>query len=96
MIHSLRVAGFGPSLMANLKNSYLQNWNKVESVRYGQSFHVGVHKAFEVFVRAQDVEAELGSISSTCLCAAFTHKNVLALNFYFTNNTTPNFTSALN
>ncbi len=34
----------------------------------------------------------LRSISSTCLCTAFT----CALNLYFTNNTMPNFTSTFN
>ena len=37
-----------------------------------------------------------GSISTTCLGAAFTRANAVALNFYFTNKTTPNFTSTLN
>ena len=37
----------------------------------------------------------LGSISSTCLHAAFMHANVVALNFQFTNKTLPNFTRTL-
>jgi len=40
-------------------------------------------------------DRDLGSISSTCLCAAFTRVNAQALNFFFTNNTMPNFTSSV-
>jgi len=36
-----------------------------------------------------------GSISLTCLPTAFRYTNALAFNFYFTNNTTPNFTSTI-
>ena len=37
-----------------------------------------------------------GAISSTSLHAAFTHAKAVALNFHFTNKTTPNFISMLN
>ena len=47
-----------------LQDTYLQNCHKVEGVRDGQSFHVGIHEAFEVFVRTQDVEAEQVSKNS--------------------------------
>jgi hypothetical protein len=40
--------------------------------------------------------AQLGSISSTCLQAAYTSENALEINFYITNNTMINFTSTLN
>ncbi len=38
----------------------------------------------------------MGSISSTFLQTAFTHANVLVLNFFFPNNTMPNLTSKHN
>jgi len=41
-------------------------------------------------------EIDHRSISSTCLRAAFKCANAMALNFYLTNNATPNFTRTLN
>ena len=41
-------------------------------------------------------KCQQGSLSSTYLCASFTSANAVALNFYFTIKTMPNFTSILN